>query len=489
MGKNIDSLIEEFQQQSKQVKEDLTELLIVVADGKVPEADAMKTLTSEVDQLRYQYEVIYQFAKESVYKDELPTFGSSVKNLADTVKNSRAKWVQEQLTKAQSILQQFIHVRSRIVEYAELLKPYQSEAADLLKEMTEDTFESLLPQTIAPEMFVEAVNFSNIHTPDGIELIKKLGQYYPLEVQLGLSGNQYYMDNLNTAEYKKLSVENTGFEVNEDQSHNEFIADSQPVVLAAEEAVDTEFHEHQTDLDVSEEISELSENALKTEADHAEKNLIAVNKDRIIKSKPRANDFIKQIRKICGYPCSLMSIFPLFSRFGVLTKEQIYACSLWTAMGKNKEININTISNIVDNLANKGYLCCFVRTTDYGEEMFYCLSKYSYNCMNKESVLPYFKQQWSVKPTKTDIISDGQISEPLFNWIINYNEVLIEYLKAEKEVLNEKDYLNLLATIDKKDQHYLVRITDNGTVYRACLVAPLMDVAALNEEYLLFVKT
>lgn len=192
--KDINELISLFNQQADYIKNCLTDLFVIVSDGRIPSRDDINVLVTEMDVLNNRYDEIYQYAKENVIEEELPPMGSNVAHYANAIKNSRINLLKQQIATAKEILIKFISIKSMLIEYAESLKPYQDEALKLLDQISEATIGNIITQIEAPRAFLSAVECDDINSTDGIKLLEQVSRHYSTRVQWGLVGKQYYFD-------------------------------------------------------------------------------------------------------------------------------------------------------------------------------------------------------------------------------------------------------------------------------------------------------
>ena len=116
-------LIQSFNNQSETVKLRLTALLDTVKEGRVPPKNALAELSASMDQLRAEYDAFYAMAKASIPERDLPGEDCPIGVLAETIENTRLKYVVEQLNKARSVLSRFVSIKSLIENYAQALAP------------------------------------------------------------------------------------------------------------------------------------------------------------------------------------------------------------------------------------------------------------------------------------------------------------------------------------------------------------------------------
>lgn len=128
-----------FHQKASVVKEQLTDLLVTVSDGRVPSVSDMSALCDDVTFLRTQYQGIYGAAKELTTPQELPEMGKSVDLYVQAAENSRGRVLRQQMKEAEAILTRFAAVQSTLDMYAMALKPYQDAASQMLAQISEET--------------------------------------------------------------------------------------------------------------------------------------------------------------------------------------------------------------------------------------------------------------------------------------------------------------------------------------------------------------
>ena len=196
-AQNINSLISEFDQEALAAKERLTSVLTMISNGMVPSKEEMTTLDTVVFALQEKYHFICEVTKSLVSADEMPQENSPVCSYADAIEKSQANVLKMHIASAKTILEKFVCVKSLVSTYTEALAPFQADAAAILQQLTTtdtDSIENLSSVTEAPSAFIDALNSDNINAPEGIRLLEKVSQYYPMQVQWGLVGKQYFLD-------------------------------------------------------------------------------------------------------------------------------------------------------------------------------------------------------------------------------------------------------------------------------------------------------
>ena len=189
-------------------------MLVKVSDGRVPNKEDLQAFNEEMDILVSEYETLKAEAESVLNADEMPKDGSRAKEYVEAIANSKSRIIKLQLEEAESILQRFLKVKSLIAEYETALSPFKEKAVGVLKDLSEDNIEKMLPETEAPKLFLKALDIENINGPDGFKILGEINKYYPMQVQWGLVGKQYFVDENNneeiqTEEPAEQSEENT----------------------------------------------------------------------------------------------------------------------------------------------------------------------------------------------------------------------------------------------------------------------------------------
>lgn len=451
LKKDITDLIASFNQQSDKVKTHLTTLLDTVKEGRVPSPEDMSILEVCVADLHGKYDVIYGIALDTLSADELPENGESVNVIVEAVNNSRSKFLEAQLLRAKNILQKFISIKSLIDSYAAALSPYQSAATALLNSMAEETIEEIIPQTEAPELFLDAVSTESFHTPDSLALLEKVQKHYPdMGITVGLISKQYYFDK---------ATEITP-------------ANSSTTIDASVEV--------STSPDTPSRIDGVSSNPDESDCpkDNIEDNVspdpVDIPNDEIVHypilnkvkiGTPSASTFKKEIDKLGRQYPEIRTILPLFTNLGILSKLQLVAFSKCLDCLDGGEEMVDRIDSAVDFLVEKGYLAHFIAG---GDTDLYCLSGYSLSCLQKESIRQSRNLfSLSVGNVKLYANTEIHIGDALRFHLCN--NVLMAYLCASKKDASSSEYAIIKSSIKWNDDHYNIAFYDNGVLHNAYL--------------------
>lgn len=487
-NKIITDLLASFDEQSDKVKICLTDLLDVVKCGCVPAPEAMSSLDSCVADLRTRYNAIYAAAKDSVSADELPECGVAVSVIADAVKNSRKKYLDEQLERASTVLKKFISIKSLIDGYATALAPYQSAAASLLDQMAEDTVEAFLPKMEAPGIFLEAMQEENIHSLSGIDLMTRVQENFPdMAITMGLLTKQYYFP----ADSDALTEADRLVDLAD-------VAGGNPVV-SLEEVIEEETEEQSAisailpDTSGNPPVEDYSEVEVVPAEDESEEIVTYAIKNRVKTGTPSVSGFKKEIDKLGRYYSEIRTILPLFTNLGVLDKFQIFSIGVLMDCFDGGEDTKARVHAAVDMLVEKGYLAEFTAQ----HTTLYCLPNYVSACMQKESIKKSHNI-FNISVGNVTVSANTEISITEALKLHFCNDTLFLYLWSQKDCLAAPRYAKIKESIKWCDDHYKIAFYDAGTLRTARLdflirtddklESPELDATDVASKYLIISK-
>lgn len=203
METNIEDLLVEFNDRAASSKTLLEKMLAVIVAGCVPDTNDVKVLDGLIEDLRQKYNSIYSLAMVQVSEKEMPDVGLSAQEYVEAVRNSVVMQFKKQLDAARKILEDFIAVKSTVVNYMSALAPYQDEARSLLSDIgnnvNQDT-ETLEKNIAGPRAFLEALECDDIDSDEGMNLVDKVNQFYPSRVGNGLAAGKYFISKEEPAE-------------------------------------------------------------------------------------------------------------------------------------------------------------------------------------------------------------------------------------------------------------------------------------------------
>lgn len=195
---NIDLILNEFNDYAGRSKQKLEEMLTNIIEGCVPSAVNRKEFNEIMDVLQRKYDSICCAAKKELMDDEIPEEGSSIYVFCDAIKNSRSVILRNRLEEIKVMLQKFNSVQSLVVKLASALEPFQKNATLLIERINDGKVNSIsdISEEIAgSELFLKAVEYGNLSTDEGIEILDALEDDYgyPSRVTRGLSSKSYFI--------------------------------------------------------------------------------------------------------------------------------------------------------------------------------------------------------------------------------------------------------------------------------------------------------
>ena len=173
----------------------------------------LKYFNADMNTLVFEYGRLKNEAQTVLSIEEMPEEGSKASAYVDVINNSKSRLIKLQLNKAEAILKRFLKVRSFIAEYEAAFSPFKSKAADVLHEISEENIDDMFSEAEAPELFLEALDTENINGPEGFRILGEINKYYPMQVQWGLAGGQYFTDKSAYIEIAVTSAEEASEEV------------------------------------------------------------------------------------------------------------------------------------------------------------------------------------------------------------------------------------------------------------------------------------
>lgn len=292
----LNKLLDSFNLQADVVKNRLTDLLVTVSDGRIPNSDVLKRFTADMGTLVSGYNLLRSEAQAVLNVEEMPEEGSKASAYIDAVNNSKSRLIKLQLERAEAILKRFLKVRSHIAEYEAALSPFKEKAADVLNELSEENIDIIVSATKAPELFLEALDIDNINGPEGFRVLGEINKHYPMQIQWGLAGGQYFIDesvekDTDIAHAKEQKAEEA-VAGKEDASENEGVAEN---ILT--ESIDTDNVEIELSNEEEKVIhADAKEQSQKQEAEEIEESALTIlnAKNRVKNSSPSASSLKKR---------------------------------------------------------------------------------------------------------------------------------------------------------------------------------------------------
>ena len=206
MGVKIEELLAEFDTSASSSTHLLKEMLIIISEGRSPEAKEVSELNQAIEELQQRYNSISQFVTTQIPKEEFPAPGSSVYELKNALENSILFKYQRKLEAIRKTLETFLAVKSKVEQFTSALQVYQLEAKNLLKEIVNSTnidIEKIEKESRGPVAFVEALACEDADSQENIEILENASNYFSPRVYLGLMKKKYYIDQTESGAHAK----------------------------------------------------------------------------------------------------------------------------------------------------------------------------------------------------------------------------------------------------------------------------------------------
>ena len=477
-AQNVNSLIAEFDQEALAAKERITSILTKISNGMVPSKEEMTTLDTVVFALQEKYHFICEVTKSLVSADEMPQENSPVSSYADAVEKSQANVLKMHIASAKTILEKFVCVKSLVSAYAEALAPFQADATAVLQQLTTsdtDSIEKMLSASEAPSAFIDALNSDSINTPEGIRLLEKVSQHYPLQVQWGLVGKQYFLDESCAVVDHHHSFDQHDVAPTIGSSENE------PVQLLEantdEIAMDRTSPLSDTESDSSSNKGQAGESTAvddaNGEAEQPESNGFIIHANNRIKTAtPSASAFRKDIINMSRANPSIRAILPLMTNLGALTLNQVFLFGGYMNCFDDNDESKTNVGKALDVLSSKGLLTTYEYSEGENALTVHCLSPYCNSCMRKDSIASQMKTFWNISYGNHIIVGGAEISSACLSVAIEQNNLLLKYLYYAKNSTSSSEFSAVTSSIKWDGDSYKVAVVYSDEIYTATLMKP-----------------
>ncbi len=332
-------------------------------------------------------------------------------------------------------------------------------------------------------------------------MLEEVSKHYPIQVQWGLVGHQYYVDTSGNADEPILSAESAYEESSPSEKDADYAgkeeseeAHNSPEISNAvdtekEEAIAGEEKNCEPLIDGSAQQEDFFESSEKTVENGIEDGVVypeilsPINK--IKPGTPSASSFRKEIIKIGRINPEIKIVLPLLTNVGAVTKEQAYLFSVcmdcFDETGKSR----NAVEISIDTLTQKGYLACYKYEIDGHEEEAFCLSSYCYNCLRKDSISVQMKGYWALSFGKYKFISNENMQKSYLLDAIKKNGDLVQYLYTSRDALNEDEYQIVKQSMRFERNHYYVAVINQGESHRCILLSNCAEMINAEETEIL----
>ncbi|MBQ7156109.1 MAG: hypothetical protein IJR85_11220 [Synergistaceae bacterium] len=341
--------------------------------------------------------------------------------------------------KAEVIFSAFVNVRAKSQEYAQALKASQNEAQAMLRNISEVCIDDIIQMSEVCEAFLSAINMENI--PSDLAPLEQ----YPGKVLVGVIGHQYYLAD---AEQETAPDDEEYFILK--------IAD-EPAIQ--QETVQVKPEHSQITVYRPSFISD----------DEVEEVLFPVN--RIKTGKPSASSFKNDMKNLAIGNRYIRTLLPLLTHIGAMTKDQAYffcLCMNWMPDSVSDKAKLETC---IDVLAQKGYIAHY----EYGGKDIYCLTVYTFTCMEKKSIAEKMTGFWRCSFGENIFGGRDRISSFFLKSMCEANYALLLCLHYEVDKLNEMDFHAVMNSIKFTSGNYDIDIVYQGEIFRCTLLVDLFE--------------
>lgn len=472
--KEIEILISDFDSTAGKVKTALEGTMSCVSEGRIPRNIQIIELNEQLDKMKEEYLFIKSRAEElsgTTFEEDLDIPVTEFKTI---IENSEVQKIREKLLQAETTLNTFIRIKSVVDGYAKALQPMQKEASEVIIGHNDGIIddERFIDATKLPALFVEAVLIEDIDSDRGIDLVDLIGEHFPKRVMAGVAAGKYYISD----DLQKIKATFDEFSV----SCSEKVVDEE--ITSTFQMIEEEnVQELVVDEDSCEEMEAkavaIEEVVERTKSDEV---IFSCNKPKSCTAN--ASSFKSEIR---GLPNAIGNVLPLFTSLGALTETQIYRYGICMDCYTSEATEPREkLPNIIERLMSKGWLAAY--EIDEEGTKAYCLSKYVYGCLGKSSIRS-LQKIWGISFGKLEFYGEEQISKQILCNFIEANERMLIYLEGVRKLLDIETYRRIRASIKWENEHFVVRIIDEGSEKTSVLMNSLDEKAKAEDEIVLYV--
>ena len=450
----VDSAISDFSNRADSIKNQANELLKTITEGRVPSRDAVGDFDTQIDGLRSCYESLIDLARSKIPTGKCPADGETIYSVASTLAE-----YETQLTGAKEILQKFASVRSCVDRYTKAIEPYQNDAQSLLDSISAgETVDS--SRLTGPTLFLKTIESPDLTTGEGRALLEEVSGYYFGTVIWGLQNKKYFITEeprLDSNQSKLgTSSESSKGVISESTSNADMETDASPAdttedgvtVVEPSYTIDSVAESNSS----SEEAEKCNDNLSDSTDSYENDRLLAPS--QTIKSKNSGpKSFKQEIKDLGRFAKDILSILPLLTNLGALTERQIFRFGVCMSCFADNDQGKQKVSFALNQLVRKSMLALYVLSN--GESV-YCLTPYSYTCLQKESI--HTLKIWGISFGNYLICGKNEMSESVLSIAIDENEILLTYFDGIKASLQKEEYNGIKDSIKHIDGGYLVGV-------------------------------
>ena len=450
--KDIHFILQELRLSIENIREITECILADVNKGYVPDKDTITRFNTEIDGLR-SYSDSIRTRATGILGQEEQSPDVSVIQLAEAIIEKQEKRKADEMRSVRMVLDHFSSVKAHIELYSQALLPFQENAAEMLKAMNCQKYDlSENANHISDyRLFLDCLSMENFESDEGIHALDELSSRFSNRVQLGIARNQYFLPEI---QEKTASVPSR--EIDSDICSS--ATEDAPVPLIV-----TEMYAAPDSVDSSPEC--VSGVFLEQSPKIQENDAVVYSINSVKKASPSASIFKKDLRKNTK---EVSVIIPLLTNLGTLTCRQIYDFgAIMDAFGSGKSTR-EDVGNCLNKLtSNNGLLSSFI--IENGDTV-YCLTRYTYGCIGKDSVKRSGYFQLSVG--KFAIVADDEADRNQLSDIIRYNDLLLSYFSSIRNSVSTKEFTEIRSSLRMTDGFYRILVITGNRRFDCVLHNP-----------------
>lgn len=194
---------------------------------------------------------------------------------------------------------------------------------------------------------------------------------------------------------------------------------------------------------------------------HIEKDYaIAVNEVKT--DEPKPTRFKKELYEIAKTCKEIQFILPLFTKFGMLTIEQVYSFAMYMDEFSCSNKQNDFVSKTVEYLSKNGYLAKYQYSVDKNSQEIFCLSQYCCDCMMKDSIRK-LKSFWKMPVGECVIRGEDKMDASILIDTFICNEFLLKYIMIAQRCLKKQQMKYIYNSIKWVDNNYQVMVFWDNT--------------------------
>ena len=470
----------------------------IFMEKKVPARESLDQFRQRCVDLRERYERAAAAAKEILPPEEVPAAGSGFDRYEEAVMNSRMFALRKLNDKAAQVFSRFIRIRSDIASYDNVLKPYRDAVKELLDSLPAQGAEEIEDPVKSSELFLNILDAEKAGEEDVFSMLEEAIRYYPPQVQWGLAGHRYYIEETKAEE--TAAAEDAGTDdgkadaprPEEEKEKEETVHDS--AVIHAE-ALETEIKEEREtetpcytdavhDKSVCEDapsgdddekkdachpeepqpsVKSSDEVEKEKETDLPEKTVKALN--RLKHASPGASAFINEFIKIARTNIKAGWLLPTITFAGAFTQDQAEDM-YWLLTPEDWPEREQGIGECLKSLVKKGLFAKY--RLDYGGEDIeaYCATSYCLSCLAKKTVMETIP--WMASFGSNRVEGREEMDYYLIASRIYMNDCLLKVLECQNLLLSKEEYDDVRRSVSYSSEDYFyIDIIKDGIAYRS----------------------